>query len=200
MSVYSEQINLVINTRLLPKMEALGEEIARIEPYSYSSSILEEYKRQLDYYSMIYDFLYEYVTGTEELESAKLVNVVRLIESNERKRRSSDYLGLNMPANINNNSVGIDIYIDKIKVTESMVLSPGTGTLTVLYTPDSELPTGIVTSVELADGTTITCEGTTCSLQNITIPDTALEFTVTISAGTTTILVQDFSIPTHSNV
>lgn len=79
LSTYSKQINVVLRDRLVPKMEHLSSEVARIEPYSYSSTILEDNKRQLDYYSIIYDFLYEYVNGCEEITNSKLTNITRLI-------------------------------------------------------------------------------------------------------------------------
>ena len=196
MSTYSEQINLVLNTRLLPKMEAISTEIARIEPYSYSSSQLEECKRQLDYYSMIYDFLYEYATGTEELESTKLVNIVRLLEANERRRKSSDFLGIVTPI-VDGSKSGIEFYVNKVKVTESSILSQGTSTLTVVYTPEGDAVAGTYINVTLGDGTSLTSEGTTCILQNITIPQPTLSITVTVFTNTGTIFTHTYSIPVH---
>lgn len=196
MSTYSEQINLVIETRLLPKMEAIGAEIARIEPYSYSSSQLEEYKRQMDYYSMIYDFLYEYVTGSEELESTKLVNIVRLLEASERRRKATDFLGLATPV-VDATQSGIEFYINKIKVTESTIIGQGTATLTVVYTPVGDTVPGTYIRVGLTDGTTLISEGTKCSLQNITIPQPSLGFIVTVYTSAGTIYEHSFNIPVH---
>lgn len=197
MSTYSDQIDLVVKTRLLPKMEALGEEIARIEPYSYSSSILEEYKRQLDYYSMVYDFLYEYITGEEELEGSKLVNIVRLIEANERRRKSADFLELTTPVLPGSKVAGVELYIDKLKVSETMVLDTGTATLTVVYTPAFQLPDEVYIMVELDDGTTAISEGTICSLQNITLSGSSVSVTVTVYSPESQLFTQTFSLPVH---
>ena len=120
MSTYSDQINVVINERLLPKMQNLSMQIANIEPYSYSSTELEDYKRQLDYYSMIYDFLNEYALGTEELDNAKLVNIVRLVDAPSQERKSSNYLSTSISKALKAKT-GYKLYLNKTEITPDTI-------------------------------------------------------------------------------
>lgn len=80
MSTYSQQIDLVLQNRLIPEMNKLAMNIAAIEPYSYTGQLIEEYKRKLNYYSLLYDFLVEYSSGSEEIDDNRLVNIVRLLD------------------------------------------------------------------------------------------------------------------------
>ena len=87
MAEYNSEILNVIRTRLIPKMEAVSLEIAAIEPYSYDGQDLMCIRRESEYYSMLYDFLYEYASGLEEIDNDKLINIVRLIEVPDSERK-----------------------------------------------------------------------------------------------------------------
>lgn len=182
MSIYSDQINVVINERLLPRMQNLSMQIANIEPYSYSSTELEDYKRQLDYYSIIYDFLNEYSSGTEELDNVKLVNIVRLIDAPSQERKSSNYLSSRIDKIIKVKT-GYKLYLNKTELTSDTVITPGSViTLTVVYS-DSTYTTGDQ-SIHLTQGALDeTSDGWTISIQNKIIP-------LSLDGTTLTVFVQ----------
>jgi hypothetical protein len=168
MSTYSEQVELVLNGKIVPKMNELALEVARIEPYSYSNTVLEDYKRQLDYYSLIYDFLYEYSVGNEELENSKLLNITRLVNSPTQKRIDSDYLGIR--PNINKKlGPGYTIYINESVLDSSTILVPGTTIdISAIYTPSREL-VGEKSIKVFAAGVLSASTGFECNLQNRTV-------------------------------
>lgn len=131
MSTYSEQINTILHDNLVPKMQVLSMDIAKYEPYSYTSTTLEDKRRQLDYYSMLYDFLSEYADGSEELTSVKLTNIVRLIEPPSREKK---YFNLNETKPVAKPSNRFIYYIDDLEVTAQTLLVPDTEvTITVVY-------------------------------------------------------------------
>lgn len=169
MSTYSNQINLVLQERLIPKMKSLSMDIAGIEPYSYSSTELEDSKRQFDYYSIIYDFLSEYAEGSEELNNGKLINIVRLVDAPTRERRSMDYLGTK-PKSFSKVKTGYKMYIDKLEVNQNTFITAGTTiNITVVYTPENELIGD--TSIQLTSGSiNQTSDGLSITLQNKVIP------------------------------
>ena len=181
MSTYSDQINVVINERLLPKMQNLSMQIANIEPYSYSSTELEDYKRQLDYYSMIYDFLNEYALGTEELDNAKLVNIVRLVDAPSQERKSSNYLSTSISKALKAKT-GYKLYLNKTEITPDTIITPGTViSITVIYT-DTTYKSGDQ-SIHLTSGVLDeTSDGWTISIQNKIIPLSLDGTTLTIFA------------------
>ena len=154
-------------------------EIANEEPYSYSSTELEDSKRQFDYYSILYDFLYEYSIGSEELDNGKLVSVVRLIDAPSKERRSIDYM---MPGQGNPFKVktGYKLFIDKVPFAADSYIEAGTTvTLTVVYTPIDEV---LLPSISLSSGTlSETSGGFTIILQNKIIPLSAEGSSLTLS-------------------
>src|ERR1035437_1377907 len=93
MSTYTDQIDVVLRERLIPKMQAISSDIANVEQYSYGSAQLLSYQRKFDYYCMIYDFLNEYLVGAEQIDNDKLINIVRLLESPTDEQKGTDYLG-----------------------------------------------------------------------------------------------------------
>jgi len=138
MSTYSDQISAVLESKLIPKMNSLANDVARIEPYSYSSAALEDYKRQLDYYSMIYDFLQEYALGEEEMDNAKLVNITRLLNAPVRETFEYTYNATKQQRGASL-SPGYYVYIDKSIVDSTTLLIPGTIVdIVVQYVPSRE--------------------------------------------------------------
>jgi hypothetical protein len=203
MSTYSDQINIILQGKLIPKMQLLAKEISSIEPYSFSSDHLEELKRQSDYYSMIYDFLMEYSTGEEELDNGKLVNITRLIDSPTRERRNSDYLSL--PVSVSQSSkAGYRLYVDSKELTvasaASSYLTPGTTvSITLVYTPTS-LISGVKSISATLGSIDQTSGGFNLVFQNVVIPISAGGSSLTITAvakedGVNLSPVQTFVLP-----
>jgi hypothetical protein len=169
MSTYSEQINTILRDRLIPKMRELSLEVAKIEPFSYSNTRLEDSKRQLDYMSMIYDFLYEYQIGVEELDNGKLINVVRLIDPPTRERKTLEMLRKGRTAPTKPKS-GYKLYINKLEVKDDTVITPGQSiTITAIYTPAKNL-LGEKSITLVVDGVAQTSNGFTIVLQNKEVP------------------------------
>ena len=63
----------------MPKMTELAVQIAAIEPYSYTGHEIEEYRKQLHYYSLLYDYLQEYADGDEEFTNEQLASVILML-------------------------------------------------------------------------------------------------------------------------
>lgn len=180
MSTYSTQINSIISDRLLPKMCELSMEVAKIEPYSYSNTRLEDSRRQLDYMSMIYDFLYEYATGVEELENGKLVNIVRLIDPPTRESKTLDLLGKGRKSRA---VAGYKLLIDKLEYSANdTFITPGSDiSITVIYTP-ARVVAGEKSISLVVAGVTQTSNGFEIVIQNKTIPLTLGGTNLTIVA------------------
>ena len=198
MSTYSQQINLVLHDRLIPKMQILSTEIATTEPYSYSSTELEDSKRQLDYYSMLYDFLYEYSIGSEELDNGKLVNIVRLIDAPTRERKSISYM-IPTQTQLLKVNTGYKLLINKIPFAANSYIEAGSMvTITIVYTPvaDVLLPSISLTSGSLSE----VSDGFTIILQNKIIPlsDVGSSLPITVRAYSNGVAInagQTFLIP-----
>jgi uncharacterized protein (TIGR02145 family) len=165
-------------------MKSLSTEIASVEPYSYSSTELEDSKRQFDYYSMLYDFLYEYSVGSEELDNGKLVNIVRLIDAPTRERKSINYM-IPSKNKVSKAKTGYKLYIDKVPFADNSYIEAGTViTLTVVYTPIDEI---LLPSISLSSGSlSEVSDGFTIILQNKIIP-------LSDEGGSLTIFVQAMS-------
>ncbi len=182
MSTYSTQINAILRDRLVPKMCELSMEVAKIEPYSYSNTRLEDSKRQLDYMAMLYDFLYEYAIGVEELENGKLVSVVRLIDPPNRERRVLELLSRGNQR-VKRNTAGYKLLIDKLEYfPNDTFITPGSEiTITIIYTSavviDGEKSISAITG-----GATQTSNGFEIVIQNKTIPLTLGGTNLTITA------------------
>lgn len=173
MSLYSEQMDLVVRERLVPKMRGLSQDISAIEPYSYSSSELERYKRQLDYYSMIYDFLVEYIDGNEEIESSRLVNITRLLDAPTRERRGADYLGGEL-AKPYNPSIGYRLFVNNQEITAASApytfLTAGSEiSITAVYTPAGHIYGARTFNVSV-DGVQQVTGGYTSTIQGKIVP------------------------------
>ena len=167
MSTYSEQINAILQDNLIPKMRVLSMDIAKYEPYSYTSTTLEDRRRQLDYYSMLYDFLYEYATGSEELTSAKLTNIVRLLEPPSREKKSFNWVGYRP---IEKPYTGFKFYVNDLEVTDQTLLEPGTLiTITVKYVSYTTIPVG-AKRMDMVQPAVASTSGTTIILANYLIP------------------------------
>lgn len=169
MSTYSTQIETILQEKLVPRMNELSMDVARAEPYSYSNEKLEDDKRQLDYLSMIYDFLYEYTYWSEELNNGKLVNIVRLLDPPTREKKSLDVLSRSK-----NRSVriitGYKMFIDKLEVTNDTIIAPGSKiTITLTYSTTAKIYGSKSISLDV-DGLTQTNDGFTITLQNKEIP------------------------------
>jgi hypothetical protein len=132
MSTYSNSIDLVIHNRLIPRMCAVAEKISEVEKYSYNGPQLLSYWRRFNYYGMLYDFLYEYISGTEELDNDKLVNIVRLLEVPTHEEE----FGIQVPIIVPPRQIGgYRMYINGIEVTNDTVITPGTYiNITLVYT------------------------------------------------------------------
>ncbi len=183
MSTYSTQINTILRDRLVPKMRELSMEVAKIEPYSYSNTRLEDSRRQLDYMSMIYDFLYEYTIGEEELENGKLINVVRLIDPPTRNKKKIELL---LRSRTNTKVIaGYKFFINDSEVNDSTIITPGEViTITAVYTP--AVPINGATSITLTvDGISQTSSGLMITLQNKDIPLTSGGLFVSLVAQAT---------------
>lgn len=183
MSTYSDQINLILDEKLVPKMHNLSIEVARIEPYSYSNTKLEESKRKLDYLSMIYDFLAEYSSGNEELDSSKLITIVRLIDPPSRESKQAGKI-----SKISNKKTFTPFYklmLDKRVVRDDTVIIPGTElTITGSYeTP--EVIHGTKTIFMTIDGLLQTSDGFSVALYN-------KDFGFNLGGTTVTITLQAF--------
>jgi hypothetical protein len=195
MSTYSEQVNIILQTKLVPQMQSLSMDVAKYEPYSYTSTTLEDRKRQLDYYSMIYDFLSEYVTGAEELTNAKLINVIRLLDPPTRERKATNYLNI---SNVLPNVLpGFELFLGENRYTSQTVIEPGTfTTITIYYTP-AMLVTG-TKSMELQSPAMV-CDGYTLVVPNYYIPfelgGTSLVLYITASGNEFSSESRTFTIP-----
>jgi hypothetical protein len=195
MSVYSEQTQYIIQTKLIPLMQSLVLNVSLCEPYSYTSTSLEEQKRQLDYYSMVYDFLYEYTTGAEELTNAKLINVIRLLDPPTMERKAGNFLQIKTT---DPDAVpGYEVLINDLAINSQTILDPGsTITITIIYTPD-RLINGRKT-LDLVSPV-MSCDGFTLVIPNYYIPyelaGTNLVLDVTSYEDNTELLNQVFTIP-----
>lgn len=181
-STYSKQINIILRDRLIPKMQDLTMEVAKIEPYSYSNTKLEDNKRQLDYLSMLYDFLYEYAEGNEELDNGKLVNVVRLIDPPTRERKSLEMLSKSRNAT-KRAVTKYTLLLDKLEFSANdSFITPGTDvTFTVIYTNSLQI-SGEKSIAVTIGGVVQTSNGFTMVIQNKNIPLILGGTTLTLTA------------------
>jgi hypothetical protein len=194
MSIYSEQVNIILQTKLIPLMQSLSLSVAKCEPYSYTNTSLEDQKRQLNYYSMVYDFLYEYSVGNEELTNAKLINVIRLLDPPTKEKKATNYL--NIGNSIPNSTPGFELLLNNSAVTSHTVIEPGsTITITIIYTPDK-----LITGAKklLLDTPTMGCDGFVLTIPNYYIPysvgGTYLELDITSYEDSIVLLNQIFTI------
>ena len=169
MSTYSDQIDVVLRDRLIPKMQSVSKDMATVEQYSYGSSQLLSLKRQSDYYSMIYDFLEEYLVGSEQIDNDKLINIVRLLESPDSEHRGPDYLGT-IPEKKAKVKSGYTMYINGIEVGPETDITPGSVITIIIVYGSTRVITGSK-SLEITSGTLDqTTDGFTIILQNMVIP------------------------------
>ena len=169
MSIYSDQINIVLRDRLIPKMQAVSKDMVIVEQFSYDGPQLLSLKRKSDYYSMIYDFLEEYLVGAEQIDNDKLVNVVRLLDSPDSEQKGMDYLGT-IPEKKARVRSGYTMYIDGIEVTSETVIVPGSViTITIVYGSTKTI-TGNKSIVLTSDTIDQTSDGFTIILQHMVIP------------------------------
>jgi hypothetical protein len=185
MSLYSEQIDLVIRERLIPKMRGLATDIAAIEPYSFTSAELERYKRELDYYCMIYDFLEEYQTGNEEIEASKLVSITKLVGRPTRERRTNDYLGGEL-AQPYKPALGYRLFVNNQEITAAQApytfLTAGSEiSISLVYTPSGHVYGARTMSVTAAGVQQVT-GGFTNVLQGLIVPLSSGGGTLVITA------------------
>jgi hypothetical protein len=118
---------------------------------------------------MVYDFLYEYVAGNEELGTGKLVNVVRLMESPTRERKVQDYLGTR-PGRFAKVKTGYKMYIDRLEVNSNTTIIAGSViTITLTYSPVSYIH-GNKRIMFMCDTLLQSSDGFTITLQNKLIP------------------------------
>lgn len=164
-------------------MKALSLNVAKIEPYSYSSAVLEDYKRELDYYSMVYDFLAEYANGDEEMDSAKLLSITRLVNSPSMERKYTDTLSTSYykPEKL---VPGYQIFLDKALLDSNTILIPGTTvTVTAQYTPARPLSGSKSLSIS-PGGVLYTSSGFKAVAQNLIVPlaDGGINYSLTVQA------------------
>lgn len=91
MSLYSNEIQYILENTLTPKMTKAVSQLNAIEPYSYDSPELSKRRYNLFYWNAIYDYLYEYYTGAEEVDISDLMSVVRLIGNIDINLQPEDY-------------------------------------------------------------------------------------------------------------
>ena len=169
MSIYSDQIDVVLRDRLIPKMHAVSQDMATVEQYSYGSSQLLSLKRKSDYYSIIYDFLKEYLEGSEQIDNDKLINIVKLLENPDGERKDTDYLGT-LPEKKAKFRSGYTMYINGIEVTPETDIIPGSVITIVIVYGSTRNITGNKT-LEITSGTLDqVTDGFTIVLQNMVIP------------------------------
>ena len=172
MSTYSDQIDVVLRDRLIPKMQSVSKDMATVEQYSYGSSQLLSLKRQSDYYSMIYDFLKEYLVGSEQIDNDKLINIVRLLENPDSERKGMDFLGT-QPEKKQKVKSGYTMYINGIEVGPETDITPGSVITIIIVYGSSQNITGNK-SLEITSGTlNQTTDGFTIILQNLFVPVSA---------------------------
>lgn len=117
MSLYSTEIQNILEHTLTPKMTKAVNQLNSIEPYSYDSPELAVRRDNLFYWTLIYDYLYEYYTGSEEVDIADLMSIVRLIGNIDVNIQPEDY----DPAT-NDQPQGdiFDFYVDGVAFTGSI--------------------------------------------------------------------------------
>lgn len=78
MSEFSTETRHVVNNSIVKEMTNTMDNILKREPYSIDNINLQKDKRKLLKLTNIYDFLQEYVTGSEEMQYQDLWDVLRL--------------------------------------------------------------------------------------------------------------------------
>jgi uncharacterized protein (TIGR02145 family) len=118
---------------------------------------------------MIYDFLKEYLVGSEQIDNDKLINIVRLLENPDSERKGMDFLGT-QPEKKQKVKSGYTMYINGIEVGPETDITPGSVITIIIVYGSSQNITGNK-SLEITSGTLDqTTDGFTIILQNMFIP------------------------------